>query len=358
MEASAATLRKGTSDFLGWWFGELSELVPTQLRQALKPAERVIAVTLDENRISLAKIEGGNTEPLGQFGASHQELDQLLTKFPTGRWRWGLYLEGDAVLRDRLHLPIATKENFYEAVEFQVERQTPFQRSKVYFDCQPIAAGTTVRTLCVDYIIAPLEMVDTALRRLTSIGIPVDFVTTVSELSAEQPRFNLLSNRNQPHRHRGIRLNTGLAMLAVLLGGATLYLTLDNDRRHAAALPAQVESLRNEARIAAQLRTAFASEKRSVNFVLDLKRDTYSVIQILNDLTRLLPDDSWTSRFTYKDGKIQIVIHAPESSSIVRLVEGSDRFSGAKMMTAVRKVKDANRERFTLSFSTKPLAKP
>ena len=106
METSAAALRKGTSDFMGWWLGELSELVPTPLRHALKPAERTIAVTIDENRISLTKIEGGNTEPLGnfatqsnEFGTSPRELDQLLTKFPTGRWRWGLYLKGDAVLR-------------------------------------------------------------------------------------------------------------------------------------------------------------------------------------------------------------------------------------------------------------------
>jgi general secretion pathway protein L len=350
---------------MGWWFGELSALVPTPLRHALKPAERTIAVTVEENRISLTRIEGGNTEPLGQFatngdkfGTSLQGLDRLLTKFPTSRWRWGLYLQGDAVLCDRLHLPIAAKENFYEAVEFQVERQTPFQRSQVYFDCHPIAVGTNSRTLCVDYVIAPLEKVDTALRSLTSMGIPVDFITTASEFSAEQPRFNLLSNHNPPRRHRGTRLNAGLAILAVLLGGAALFLTLDNDRRHAAALSAQVERLRNEARTAAQLRSAFASEKRSVNYVLNLKRDNNPVIQILNDLTRLLPDDSWVSRFTYKGGQIQIVIHAPESSSIVRLVEGSDRFSGAKMMTAVRKLKDANRERFTLSFSTKPLANP
>ena len=365
MEASTAALRKGTSDFMGWWFGELSALVPTPLRHALKPAERTIAVTIDEDRIILTKIEGGNTELLGQFatqsndfGASPQELHQLLTKFPTARWQWGLYLKGDAVLRDRLHLPIAAKENFYEAVEFQVDRQTPFQRSEIYFDCHPIAAGTSDHTLCIDYIIAPLEMVDKALRRLTSIGIPVDFVTSISELSAELPRFNLLSDQNPPHRHRGTRLNAGLAILAALLGGASVYLALDNDRRHAAALTAQVDSLRSEARIASKLHSAIASEQRSANYVLNLKRDNNSVIQILNNLTRLVPDDAWVSRFTFKGGKIQIVIHAPESSSIVQLVEGSEQFSDAKMMTAVRKLKDANRERFTLSFSAKRQADP
>jgi general secretion pathway protein L len=365
MEASTAAFRKGTSDFLGWWFGELSGLVPTPLRHALKRAERTIAVTIDEDRISLTKIENGDTEPLVQFGTksvnfdtTRQELERLVAKYPAGRWRWGLYLENDVVLHDRLLLPIAAKENFYEAVEFQIERHTPFKRSEIYFDCCPIDASTTARTLCVDYVIAPLERVDAAIKQLSSIGLPVDCVTTVADLSGEAPKFNLISERNTPRRSGGARLNAGLTILAVLLGGAATWLSLDNDRRYAVALSAQVETLRNQARVASQLRNTVASEQRSVNFVLNLKRDHKAVIQILNDLTRLLPDDSWVSRFSYQEEQIQIVIHAPESTSIVRLVEGSDYFSNARMMTAVRKLKDENRERFTLGFATKLLGTP
>lgn len=350
---------------MGWWFGELTALVPAAVRRALKPAERTIAVTVERNRISLTRFEDGKTEPLGQFAMqdddfskTREELKRLLSKFPATRWRWGLYLGGDVVLRDRLHLPIAAKENFYEAVEFQVDRQTPFQRSEVYFDCHPIATNAAGRTLYIDYVIAPLEKVDTAVANMTALGIPVDFVTTASETAGQPPSFNLLSNRNPPHRHRGRKLNTFLAILAALLGGTVIFLTLDNDRRYAAALSAQVETLRNEAHVAERLHSEIASEQRSVNYVLNLKRDTDPVVQVLNDLTRLLPDDTWVSRFTYKGGKIQVVVHAPESSSIVRLVEGSDRFSGARMMTAVRKLKDANRERFTLGFSAKTTATP
>ena len=261
-------------------------------------------------------------------------------------------------MRDRLHLPVAAKENFYEAVEFQINRQTPFQRSEVYFDCYPVATNNASRTLCIDYVIAPLEKVDTAVANMTALGIPVDFVTTASEVLGQRPRFNLLSNRNPPHRNRGRKLNSFLAILAALLGGTVIYLTLDNDRRYAAALSARVETLRNEAHAAERLHGEIASEQRSVNFVLNLRRDTDPVVQVLNDLTRLLPDDTWVSRFTYKSGKIQIVVHAPESSSIVRLVEGSDRFADAKMMTAVRKLKDENRERFTLGLSAKATATP
>jgi general secretion pathway protein L len=365
MEASTAAVSKGASDFMSWWYGELSSVVPVKLRQAFKPVERTIAVTMDDNRISLTKIEGGETETIVQLGlksasfeTSKQELGRLVAKYPARRWRWGLYLDGGSVLQDRLMLPIAAKENYFEAVEFQIDRQTPFQRNEIYFDCYSNNAGSTSRMLCVDYIIAPLEKVDATVQDLATIGIPVDFVTTLSELSGEQPRFNLLSSNNTPKRQGGRRINVMLAMLAILLGGAVTYLSLDNDRRHAELLAAHVDSLRNQARLAAELRSTVASEQRNVNYVLNLKRDQQSVIKILNDLTRLLPDDSWVSRFTFKNDKVQIVVHAPESSSIVRLVEGSGQFAGAKMMTAVRKTKNDDRERFTLSFSSRLGTKP
>jgi general secretion pathway protein L len=365
MESSTTALRQGASDFMGWWFGELSALVPTQLKQSLKAADRIIAVTIDESRITLVKIENCIADTLVQVGTksagldtSQQELGRLISKYPAGKWRWGLYLDNNAILGDRLLLPIAAKENFYEAVEFQVDRQTPFQRQEIYFDCCPNDAQSTNRTLCVDYIIAPLERVDSAINFLTSIGVRIDFITSTAELSGEPPRFNFLSNRGKPQRRPGRKLNAYLATLTVLLAGATTYLTLDNDRRQAKVLSAQVEILRDKARLASQLQSTIASEKRSVNHVLDLKRQTQPVIQILTNLTRLLPDDSWVSRFTYKDETIQVVVHAPESSSIVRLVEGSGQFTGAKMMTAVRKVKDENKERFTISFSTRSKATP
>jgi general secretion pathway protein L len=364
MQVSSTGFRKGTGDFMNWWFGELSAFVPNPLRLALKPVARTIAVTLDGDEISLTRMDGGLSETIGRFtldddkfGAARTEINRIVAEHPTKIWRWGVYLGGDAVLSDVLHLPSAAAENYAEAVEFQLDRQSPFQRGEIYFDCRPVAANTG-GVFGVEYIIAPRSNVDSILRRLTAIGIPVDFVTSASDLSGVQLPYNLLPDLAPVHRQRSHRLNAVLAGLVVVLGGSALYLSLDYDRRHATALAAHVDQLRQEARIASGLRDALSAEDRNVNSVLDLKRDRASISKTLNDLSALLPDDTWVSRFTYKGGNAQIVVHAPESASIVGLIEGSDEFAGAKMMTAVRKLKNENRERFTLGFSTKMGGKP
>lgn len=364
MQVSSAAFRKGTGDFMSWWLGELSALVPTPVRQVLRPVSRTIAVSLHGGEISLTRIDGLVSETIGNFvfdgefaGSAQPDINRIIAEHPAKSWRWGIYLGVDAVLSDVLCLPLAAAENYREAVEFQLDRQTPFQRGDIYFDCRPVEANAS-SAFGVEYIIAPRSRVDTALRRLTALGIPVDFVTSASDLAGAQLPFNLLPDHEPAHRQRSHGLNAVLAALVVLLGGCAVYLSLDYDRRHAAALAAHVDQLRQEARIASRLRDELSAEDRNVNSVLELKRDRASMSRILNDLSSLLPDDTWVSRFTHKGGKTQIVVHAPESAAIVGLIEESDQFVGARMMTAVRKLKNENRERFTLGFSTRKTVKP
>jgi len=126
---------------------------------------------------------------------------------------------------------------------------------------------------------------------------------------------------------------------------------LDRDGRLAAALSARVDQLRNEARVAERLREEIAAERRNVLSVVTRKQEAPPFVRILDDLTRLIPDSAWVSRLDFRDGTIRAVMNAPESGSIVRLIEGSDRFSDARMVTAVRQIPVTGHEQFTLSFS-------
>lgn len=365
MQVSSAAFRKGTGDFMNWWVGELSALVPKPMQRAFSPVSRTISVVLDGEHISLSRIENGTSDPIGQFavdgqamGAASSDIKHVLAQFPSDKWRWGLYLGSDVALGDRLHLPVAARENFFEAVEFQIDRQTPFQPGDVYFDCRPSEEEINNGMFGVDFVVAPRSGVDSVLRRLTLIGIPIDFVTVESDIAGAKLPFDLLPDHAPANRHRGRGINAFLMVFALLLGGSAILLSLDHDRRHAEALAGQVEQMRKEARVASGLKDEISAEDRNVNSVLDLKRDQGSISQVLNDLSALLPDDTWVSRFSYKGGDTKIVVHAPESASVVGLIEGSNQFVGAKMMTAVRRLKNQNRERFTLGFSNKKRGQP
>lgn len=360
MGVSATPLREGTGEFLGWWLGELSALVPKPLKRAVQAADRTIAVTLDQTHITLTKFDGASSELIGRFAMAsdgydnaRHELNRIISSHTPARWRWGLYLDDNIVLRDLLRLPGAAIENYREAVEFLIERQTPFRRNEVYFDCRPLTPAASTNLVGVEFIIARRDRMEAALRSVKAMGISVDFVTADFDRATGGAPFNLLPSSTSPRRRKPVGLNLALASLALLLGGLLVYLPMAHDRRTAALLSTHVEQLRNEARVAARLRDQIEAEQRNMRSVIDRKQETLPFTRILNNLTRLIPDTAWVSRLDYKDGTIRVVIHAPESGSIIRLIEGSDWFSDAKMVTAVRRQANTGRERFTLSFSSR-----
>ena len=360
MSVSATALRKGAGEFVGWWLAELSALVPKPLLRAVRPVDRTISVTLDDTHITLTRTNGDSSEIIGRYATSgddydnsRHEIDRIITSHAPTRWRWGLYLDDNIVLRDLLRLPGAAIDNYREAVEFQIERQTPFRRDEVYFDCCPLAPAASTNLVGVEFIVARRDKVAAALQRVTAMGISVDFVTAKFDRAIRGAPFNLLPSSNSPRRRQPVGLNLALASLALLLGGLLVYLPLDHDRQRTLALSTRVDQLRTEAQVATRLRDQIKTEKQNILSVIDRKNETPPFIRILDDLTQLMPDEAWVSRLDYKDGTIRIVVHAPESGTIVRLIEGSDEFSNAQMVTAVRRQPNTGRERFTLSFSTR-----
>ncbi|MFT5438337.1 MAG: general secretion pathway protein L [Alphaproteobacteria bacterium] len=351
MGVGATDLREGFGEFRGWWLGELSALMPKSLLRALQPANRTIAVTLDDDHITLTKNDGASSEVIGCYDTTNPDLDKIVAAHPSSRWQWGLYLGDDIVLRDLLRLPGAAIENYREAVEFQIELQTPFRRHEVFFDCRPLAPVASANLVGVEFIVARRDLVEAALQRLSAMGLSIDFVTATYDRVLGQAPFNLVAARSLSRRRQPARLNLVLVSLALLLAGLLVYLPMDRDRQTAATLSFRVDQLRTESRVAMRLREKINTAKREMLSVINRKRETPFFTSVLNDLTRLMPDGTWVSRLDFKDGVTRIVVHAPESGTIVRLIEGSEAFSDAKMVTAVRRKANSKREQFTLSFS-------
>jgi len=205
--------------------------------------------------------------------------------------------------------------------------------------------------MSLEFVIARRDAVDAAIRQAGSLGLPVDFVAPTFDAGAGRASLDFLRAASAPRRPERRILNPTLACLALVLAGLLIYLPMQRDGRLAAALSARVDQLRNEARVAERLREEIAAERRNVLSVVTRKLEAPPFVRILDDLTRLIPDSAWVSRLDFRDGTIRAVMNAPESGSIVRLIEGSDRFSDARMVTAVRQIPVTGHEQFTLSFS-------
>ena len=135
----------------------------------------------------------------------------------------------------------------------------------------------------------------------------------------------------------------GLAAALVLLPLQQRLLMLDE-------LSLQSEAARKSANEAGKLQNEI-NEILSRNRYLADKRKSYMPLSVvLNELARLVPDDSWLSYVRYKGGKITVSGFSKSAADLISILEAGDMFSGVKFSAPLVRDPRLGVERFTLQL--------
>ena len=168
------------SRFLRWWLGELSSLVPSQMRSPSLDAESLTLVHHDESVVLLRRFQNGQLrdadslmlqtlDPAGQRELFLAALD----KAGAGLRDVVLTLPRDRILRKTLTLPLATEENLRQVLEFQMEEHTPFPASRLYFGYRVTGRDFDRGQLAVEFVATPRDGVDASVKALNDWGATV-----------------------------------------------------------------------------------------------------------------------------------------------------------------------------------------
>ena len=84
------------------------------------------------------------------------------------------------------------------------------------------------------------------------------------------------------------------------------------------------------------------------NFLVEKKLRKPPAIAVLEELARLLPDETWVHRVVITGNEVVVVGETDSSATVIRLVEESPHFVNANFQSALTKVK-SGKERFQLS---------
>jgi general secretion pathway protein L len=88
---------------------------------------------------------------------------------------------------------------------------------------------------------------------------------------------------------------------------------------------------------------------KSSRFLLEKRLYTPLVIDLVDDLTRILPDGAWVEQLEVKSGQVRIRGQAEEASALIGQVEASRFFQGATFISPVTSDRRTGKDRFYLS---------
>lgn len=345
MSASAGSsgLAAPFARFLRWWGSELRALVPGPLARLLGLEPTFLLVEpATEGGFTLTLQDGPRRRQVGRLAPGQALPPSLAGRVVVLRLPAG---EG---LGKTIRLPLAAEENLREVLEFEMERQTPFPADRVHFDWHVLERRPEERRLTLRLLVAPRERVAQALAQLAGARLAPHALDLGGEAAAPL-EFNLLPEeaRAPMPRRRGER---ALAAVAALLALAALLSPLLHGWHANRRAEGEIALLRVQAEPAARLRAELDREQGGLA-ALARHRHGLRAVVLLEELTRLFPDEAWVQELALHGGELEISGMAESAASLVQRIESSPLFRGVDFRTAVTRDPASGQERFNFEIA-------
>ena len=370
----------GVSGFWGWWISQLASLVPAGPRAAWQRRRMRPVLAFDGARATLWRpiVDGGR---LGMaehaaialdgsadevLAAGRAAVASLARATGAGSVAVTLALPPRTVLRKQLTLPLAVEENLRQVVGYDLDRHTPFKPDELYYDAHVVGRDAARGMLRVELATARRSVVDPLIRHAESWGASVAGVSGDRPDAPSAEPMNLLAPERRPARMPFRRWQFWLpfALLASFVLAATV-LPVWQKRDYAIALAELTDRARGQAAVSETLRAEIDRQVADYNFALERKFTYPPAVQILDDVSRLLPDDTWltqlelrTSRGKEVQRELSLRGESANAGRLVTVLEDSRLFTQAAPRSPTTKIQPGPGEIFDVGAQLKPLPPP
>lgn len=331
----------------------LLSLVPPQVRQLLGAQERrLLIVPGAGTTISLHASIDRQISVIGTVPAGDSELLELLRarldEQSAAPPRW-LMLDQSQVLRRSLTLPIAAEPRLREVLAHEIDRQTPFTVEQVCFEARVLARNSVGKTVRAELVVLPRTSLDAALAGIGALASGLAGVD-IFDSDGQPLAVNLLPATKRGHhgeRQRRLHLLLLLGIGAALL--VALGLILSNRRVALEQLQAQVDASSSQVREVRKLRNQLQGSVMAANFLAGRRAQQPTMLELLNDLTKRIPDDTSLEKFSVNDGHIILIGQSKRAPALVGLLQASPFIVSPALAGAVQTDPRTGLDRFTLT---------
>ncbi len=346
--------------FLRWWGGELRALLPERWRQRFEVEDTWVLLRCSGDEVQVLRQRGSVQTELGCLTATPPEalpnaLSELLGE--DGReQRRALLLPADAILRRTLTLPAAAMANLSTVLGFELDRQTPFKPDQVRFDSRVLPHEADAKQVPVQFALVTRERLTKELSRIDGLAATLGAVDA-ADAHGQRAGYNFLPPEQRAGRsHRFGLTMAGLLAVAMLFSWLALGKIIDNRRDAITRLEQQVEAARDQARAVTKLRDELDSAAAGANFLAVEKASQPSMLLLLDELTQLLPDDTYLERLSVVRGDVSVAGQSRQAAKLVEVLGGSKKLRSPALSGPIQPDPRSSMDRFNITGRYGPVA--
>lgn len=327
--------------FLRWWTEELRQAMPASWQQKLQHALRRATLVVRNDSLSVGVDENRSLETLEVFSMAQdaalqkQQVEDLLLKNELQEAPRFLLMELECVLNRELKLPLAAEANLAQVLSFEMDRQTPFRASDVYYDWKILGRNNETGQLRLEIFVIPRIEVDQAVSAVTDRGFSLSGVDIIDGDKALG--LNLLpAERRFRSVNRKARMNLALgaacAVLLAMVMAQSIYL-----REHQVAeLEDAIAEVQGEAREVMKIKKQIQESSEAAGFLATRRSEVPLAIEVLADITRILPDDTYLDRLVITNSSVQLQGKSQNAQRLIELVNESGLLDEAAFRGSTR----------------------
>jgi general secretion pathway protein L len=342
-------------DFLGWWFGQLADLMPQRLRRSAPTAADATVITpigaagrgIEAVAVGLRK--NGKETLVGQFPLSASGLAELPR--PTGKpvvLRLG---EAD-VLGKTVVLPLAAEREIDQALTFEMDRETPFTAEELYWNHRIVAADRQSGRLSLRLMLVPRVNLAPLLDLLGQIGI-----APLRAEIADGPDAGFwlpLDGVGHPADRGASRLIKPAALCCAILVLAAIVTPFVRQSFAMGSLDRALAAGRKAASEADSLRREIARLSGTADLVEKAREKVGQPLAVLAAATRVLPDDTYLTEMELQQRKLTMSGRSAAAARLISAVSADSEFRNPAFAAPVTRIEALRQEIFTIITEVAP----
>ena len=340
--------------FFRWWADELGKLMPAQFRARMQYARRRLLVQVGDDEIALSIHDTETIHSLDIFSSGQdpqlqqQQVRELLLQHELTETSRDLLLSEADVLRSEVVMPLAAEANLRQALAYEMDRHTPFQAEDVFYCWKILSRDREAGQLHFELFVTPRQPVETQIEILKRLSLDpggIDVKGPDGLLG-----INLLPNAMR-HRvvNRQARINWAIAAVTVVLLVIVMAQSLWLRDHQIQKVEAAIEGVRAEAMAVQQIRKQIDDASEAAGFLQSHKIQNGYKVEVIAELTRILPEDTYLDRLTMHADTTQMQGKSDNAQALIELVNDSPFFENASFRGPTRLDNRSGKEIFDLS---------
>jgi len=336
-----------------WWLGELGAMLPPDWRRHLQGQGKPLLISC-ESQQCIVRLGTDDQQPIAlplhtpPSGLVLQQLAERRNKVS----RIILLLPSEQVLVKQLHLPDATAANLANVLKFEMDKLTPFQAEQVYYGYRVLDRDKVARRIRVELMLTSKAALQPLLQRLGEWQLVPTVITPaplngLAQLTVEK-MVNLLPQEGGPQPPRLLLLRRLRAAAILLLLGLAVAMPYLQRQKLIEQLQASLVEPREKALQTGALKQQMRNLQQARQFLITRKAAGPSMLLLLKEVTVVLPDDTWLSRFEVKSGLVRLQGESDNASALIGLLEQSPLLQDARFSSPVTVNPQTRKERFVI----------